>query len=84
MAIKIKSREAGELAREICKETGESMSVAITKALRERLQRLHVIRETRRMTQDVDDILRRIDALPVLDEHSADEILGYDSNGLPT
>lgn len=30
----------------------------------------------------VDDILRRVDSLPVLDSRPADEILGYDRNGL--
>ncbi len=31
----------------------------------------------------VDDILRRVDRLPVLDSRTADEIVGYDENGLP-
>ncbi|HEY5386825.1 MAG TPA: hypothetical protein VIL79_02880 [Thermoleophilia bacterium] len=28
-------------------------------------------------------VLRRVDALPVLDDRAADEILGYDEHGLP-
>lgn len=28
-------------------------------------------------------ILQRVDALPTLDDRSADEILGYDEHGLP-
>ena len=31
----------------------------------------------------VDDILRRVDRLPVLDSRTADEIVGYDGSGLP-
>jgi len=31
----------------------------------------------------IDDILRRLDALPVLDSRSPDEIVGYDADGLP-
>jgi hypothetical protein len=31
----------------------------------------------------VDDIMRRVDRLPILDSHTADEILGYDEGGLP-
>jgi antitoxin VapB len=31
----------------------------------------------------LDDILRRVAALPTLDSRTADEILGYDENGLP-
>lgn len=33
---------------------------------------------------DVGDILRRVDSLPILDPRSADELIGYDKDGLPT
>lgn len=33
---------------------------------------------------DLGDILRRVDSLPILDPRSPDEIVGYDENGLPT
>jgi hypothetical protein len=29
------------------------------------------------------EIVRRVNALPVLDPRSADEIIGYDAHGLP-
>ncbi len=31
----------------------------------------------------LDEMLRRVDALPCIDFRSADEILGYDGHGLP-
>ena len=83
MPISIKNPEAEKLAREISKETGESLTTAITNALRDRLQRLRGRRHARSLAQEVDDILRRVDALPTLDHSSEDEILGYDSQGLP-
>jgi hypothetical protein len=36
------------------------------------------------LTRGLNDILRRVDALPILDFRSEDEILGYDENGLPS
>ncbi len=34
--------------------------------------------------QAVMDILKEIDKLPVLDDRTPDELLGYDEHGLPT
>jgi hypothetical protein len=31
----------------------------------------------------VDELLRRVDALPTIDSRTPDEILGYDDHGLP-
>ena len=39
-------------------------------------------KQTKRKVK-VDDILRRVDRLPVLDSRTADEIVGYDGSGLP-
>jgi antitoxin VapB len=36
-----------------------------------------------RTKSEIDEIMRRVDALPVLDSRSEDEILGYDEHGLP-
>ncbi len=83
MALSIKNPEAEKLAREISKETGESLTAAITNALRDRLQRLRGRRHAKSLAQEVDDILHRVDALPTLDDRPDDEILGYDPQGLP-
>ena len=40
--------------------------------------------EIEKMKSDLDEILRRVDSLPIVDSRSADEILGYDENGLPS
>ena len=39
MAMNIKNQEAEKLARELAKATGESLTTAITEAVRERLER---------------------------------------------
>ena len=83
MALSIKSAEADRLARELSDLTGESRTMAVTEALRERIER-----KKRSGGDDLDSLLDRIqDACGrarVLDGRSADEILGYDASGLPT
>ena len=83
MPLSIKNPETEKLAREISKETGESLTTATTNAFGDRLQRLRGRRHAKNVVQEVDGILHRLDALPILDDRSEDEILGYDSQGLP-
>lgn len=45
MGLSIKTEEADRLARELARLTGETMTDAITKAMRERLERLRAERE---------------------------------------
>lgn len=83
MALSIKSIETERLAREVAERTGESLTGAIQKALEERLERLRQQRRSQILTSQLEEILNRVDRLPVLDARSADEILGYDEHGLP-
>jgi antitoxin VapB len=83
MPLSIKSLEAERLVREIAAKTGESLTGAIQKALEERLARLNREHRSRIVESQIADILARVDQLPILDSRSADEIVGYDENGLP-
>ena len=83
MPISIKSIEAERLAREIASKTGESLTTAIQKALEERLERLRNQRRGQILASQLEEILRRVDQLPLLDNRTADDILGYDEDGLP-
>jgi antitoxin VapB len=83
MALSIKSIEVERMVREIVAKTGESLTGAIQKALQERLDRLRRERRSQILASQLQEILRRVDQLPVLDPRSADEILGYDDSGLP-
>jgi antitoxin VapB len=83
MALSIKNNETERLARQVARETGESITEAIERALQERLQRLNQRPQRRIMTEKLEDILRRVDALPALDTRPEDEILGYDKQGIP-
>lgn len=82
MALSIKTEEADRLARELAAVTGESLTEAVTKALRERLSR-----ESLSKQEYVDRLLRLGDEYathPVADPRSPEEILGYDEYGLPS
>lgn len=83
MALSIKSDEADRLARELAATTGESLTDAVTEALRERLDR-----ERARRTGDIGRQLRRlaeeVQLLPVLDDRPPESVLDYDERGLPS
>ena len=85
MPISIKSPEADRLARQLAAVTGETITDAVIVAMRERLAR------EERKQKNSDALLEEIRAishhcasLPVLDTRTADEILGYDENGIPS
>ena len=83
MALSIKSIETERLAREVAAKTGESLTGAIQRSLEERLDRLKQQRRSQILASQLEDILRRVDQLPILDSRTADEIIGYDEQGLP-
>jgi antitoxin VapB len=83
MPLSIKNEVTERLARQVADETGESITEAIQRSLEERWERLKERRRGRVLAQQVEDILRRVDALPTLDSRPPDEILGYDDHGLP-
>jgi antitoxin VapB len=83
MGISIKNAQTEKLARELARETGESLTTAIRRALEERLERVEGRRSPRDKLRLARAALQRVDALPVLDARPPDEILGYDEHGLP-
>jgi antitoxin VapB len=86
MALSIKSREADELARKLAAATGESITTAVTIAMRERLAREKRKQRVAKgmLAADLMEIANHLASLPVYDSRTPDEILGYDENGLPT
>lgn len=84
MALSIKHPEADRLARELSEQTGETLTEAVIKALRERLLREQGRARPGRLCDELQEIRRRCSSLPVLDRRSPEEILGYDDRGLPT
>lgn len=83
MALNIRNQEAERLAAELARQTGETKTEAVTKALRDRLARVRRDRSKRRLADELEEIARHCAGLPLLDTRSDDEILGYDERGLP-
>lgn len=83
MALNIRNAEAERLAAEVARQTGETKTEAVAQALRERLARLRRVRAKSRLADDLHAIALHCARLPVLDTRAADEVLGYDDQGLP-
>ncbi len=83
MALNIRSPETEALAAELARLTGETKTEAVTKAVRDRLERVKRGRQRRSLADELDVIGKQCAALPLLDPREPDEILGYDEHGLP-
>lgn len=83
MALNIKSAEAHELARKLASRTGESLTEAVTEAIRHRLSLLEPVGQGDLLDAEVAEIQAFVASLPDRDSRSPDEILGYDARGLP-
>ncbi|TIO80814.1 MAG: PSK operon transcription factor [Mesorhizobium sp.] len=83
MALSIKDPETERLARTLAERTSETITIATRRALEERLRRLGSEARKAALLEDLAASRRRWSALPVLDNRSAEEIIGYDENGLP-
>lgn len=84
MALNIKSAETDRLARELADLTGQSITEAVSGALRLSLEQERRERDVLRREQlkeALNEIRRRTSKLPVLDPRSDDEILGYNELG---
>lgn len=82
MTLNIKDPEAHKLAQALAQQTGETMTRAVTEALRERLARLNLNQKRKTAASDLLAIGRRCAATlkgrPI--DHSS---LLYDDHGLP-
>jgi antitoxin VapB len=85
MALNIKNPETEKLVRELARRRGQGITEALTEVVRREVER-----ERRKpQREDADEFHRRIQEivdevkkLPVLDDRSADEIIGYNEHGL--
>lgn len=82
MTLNVKDPEAHKLAKAIQRETGETLTLAVVEALRERLERVRRQRKEKRLAEELAAISRRYRAAmkgPPID-HAA---FLYDERGLP-
>lgn len=83
MAINIKDDATDALARELAQRTGETLTAAVRRSIEERLERVRGQRPGRDLADELDEIGQRCGALPVVDDRTPDQILGYDDIGVP-
>lgn len=83
MALSIKDPETEKLARALAAHTGETITVATRRALEDRLKRMGSQAKKAALLEDMEAMQRRLSALPVLDDRSDEDIIGYDENGIP-
>lgn len=81
MPLNIKDDETDRLARELAALTGESITVAVKRSLRERLQRARH-RRVEPLEARLLAIGERCSRRPDLTGADADAIIGYDEHGV--
>lgn len=82
MAVLIKDDETDYLIRLLAKRTGESMTEAVKKAVRERLEQTRFSEaEIAARKRRIAELLAEADAMPTVDDRTADEIIGYNERG---
>lgn len=88
MTLVIDDPELDRLARELADATGVSVAEAVREAVRAKLAACGKMEPKPKKKEidwdEVDRILDRVAKLPVLDDRTPDEIIGYDENGLPS
>lgn len=84
MALNIRNREAEALADTLARITGETKTEAVRRSLQDRLERIQRERVGRGLADELDEIAGSCARLPVSDPRTADEILGYDEQGMPS
>jgi len=82
MAILIKDREADQMIRTLAERTNESITEAVKQAVRERLQRVPLSEtEKAERRRKLAKLIAKANAMPTVDNRTADEIIGYNRWG---
>lgn len=100
MTLTINRPDIDWLVRELAELTGENPDEAVHRAVRERLERSRRKQQTKAgstvkyygdlhpdpkaVKKAIANIQEEVARLPVIDDRTPDELLGYDENGLPS
>ncbi len=82
MPLSIKNPRAEELARAVARETDETITETIIRALEERLERIRGRSAFPDVAAEIMRVSERCSGLPDLATGSEDEILGYGPDGM--
>ncbi len=87
MALSIKNREVEALARELARLSGKPITEAVRDSLKREMERAKVIAQATQPADLAEELMaigRKVAAMPVINDMTDDEILGYDEYGAPT
>lgn len=79
--LNIKNEKAHQLASELAKITGQSLTDTVLQSLQERLERQKALSRRKGLSKRLLAIAAEMSTLPVLDSRTPDEILGYNDQG---
>ena len=79
MGLNIKNEETHRLAAQLADLTGETMTAAVTQAIRERIERLQRARNTQQLLARAQDLIERSGGRQEYVDHAC----FYDEGGLP-
>ncbi len=83
MPLSIKNPEVDRLARELAEVTGESMTDAICKALKLRLEKETGRNRSKSILNDIQRMQSRVARLRPKDQRNDEDVIGYDKHGIP-
>ncbi len=81
MALHIQDPETDQLARQLSAATGETITQAVNTALRERLRAVSPQCDEGEYIARIKEITEPFSKLPILDNRTEDQILGYNEHG---
>ncbi|SEO94671.1 hypothetical protein SAMN02990966_03379 [Rhodospirillales bacterium URHD0017] len=81
MGVSIKSTEAERKLRRVSRLLGKSMTATVIELADGKLKEIDAKKDRERRLRKIDEIVKRVKALPVLSTASEDEILGYNDQG---
>lgn len=86
MTIIIDNPETEKLVLQLVSITGKSEEALLEMALETSTERhtSNLVKENLSMKEKLLEIARSFNSLPILDNRTPDEIIGYDENGLPS
>ena len=82
--LNIKDEKTYALARQLADQSGQSLTRVVHDALEKEVRRLALAQTSAARLEAINEIIERIASRAPKDTRTADEIIGYDENGLPS
>jgi antitoxin VapB len=84
MPLNIKDEKTYALARQLADQRGQSLTRVVHDALEREVRRLALTQKPAERLEEIHSIIDRIAGRKARDNRTADDIIGYDENGLPS